>query len=46
MRSVPTAKKGQQLKIAFKLSNPLEQHTYWPQHAVIEKTLSWGVMEF
>ena len=41
-----TPTKGKQLKMAFKLSNPLEQHTYWPQHAVIENPLSWGTIVF
>ena len=39
-------KKGQQLKIAFKLSNPLEKHVYWPEQAFIGDPLTWGVIEF
>lgn len=37
---------GKQLKIAFKLSNPLEQHTYWPEKASIANPLTWGLIEF
>jgi len=37
---------GKQLKIAFKLSNPLEQHTYWPEEANIANPLSWGIIIF
>lgn len=38
--------KGKQLKIAFKLSDPLEQHTYWPEMATIAKPLTWGFIKF
>ena len=41
-----TPKKGQQLKIAFKLSDPLEQQVYWPDDAFIADPLTWGVLEF
>lgn len=41
-----TPKKGQQLKIAFKLSDPLEQQVYWPDYAFISDPLTWGVLEF
>lgn len=41
-----TPKKGQQLKIAFKLSDPLEHQVYWPDYAVIGDPLTWGVIEF
>ena len=41
-----TAKKGQQLKIAFKLSDPLEQHTYWPKVANIANPDTWGTITF
>jgi hypothetical protein len=41
---IPT--KGKQLKMAFKLSNPLEQHTYWPETASISNPISWGFIEF
>ena len=41
-----TPTKGQQLKIAFKLSDPLEQHTYWPEEATITNPLTWGTLIF
>ena len=41
---IPT--KGQQIKIAFKLSDPLEQHSYWPETATIANPLTWGTFIF
>ena len=40
-----TPTKGKQLKIAFKLSDPLEQHAYWPETATIANPLSWGLIK-
>ena len=41
-----TPKKGEQLKIAFKLSDPVEQQVYWPDAAFIGDPLTWGLIEF
>jgi len=40
-----TPTKRKQIRIAFKLSNPLEQHTYWPKTASITSPLSWGLIK-
>lgn len=37
---------GKQLKIAFKLSDLLEQHNYWPENAIISNPLTWGFIKF
>lgn len=34
------------LRIAFKLSDPLEQHQYWPSGAEISNPSSWGILQF
>ena len=39
-------KQGEQLKIAFKISDPLEQHAYWPEAATIAKPDTWGTLRF
>lgn len=41
-----TPKKGQQLKIAFKLSDPLEQQVYWPELANIANPDTRGTITF
>lgn len=38
--------KGEQLKVAFKLSNALEQKLYWPESATISDPSTWGVLKF
>ena len=38
--------KGAKFKIAFKLSDPLDQHTYWPKAATIAKPQTWGLIIF
>lgn len=38
--------KGEQIKVAFKLSNPLEQQLYWPESAIISEPSTWGVLKF
>jgi hypothetical protein len=38
--------KGQQIKIAFKISDPLEQHAYWPESATISNPVTWGSIRF
>jgi len=38
--------KGKQIKVAFKLSNPLEQKLYWPESAIISEPSTWGVLKF
>ena len=37
---------GHQLKIAFKVSDPLEQHAYWPEQASIADPTTWGTVTF
>ncbi|WP_242132122.1 DOMON domain-containing protein [Aestuariivivens marinum] len=37
---------GMHIKMAFKISNPLEQHTYWPGQALIADPLTWGTVAF
>ena len=34
------------LKMAFKLSDPLERHTYWPEVANIAMPDTWGTLTF
>ena len=34
------------IRIAFKLSDPLEQHQYWPESAIISNPASWGTLKF
>ena len=38
--------KGQRLKMAFKISDPLEQHAYWPEVANIANPDTWGTLTF
>jgi len=38
--------KGNQLKVAFKLSDPLEEQFYWPTTAIISKPATWGILKF
>ncbi|WP_242135011.1 DOMON domain-containing protein [Aestuariivivens marinum] len=37
---------GIQIKMAFKISNPLEQHGYWPEVANIANPDTWGTITF
>lgn len=34
------------LRIAFKLSDPLEQQFYWPESAIISDPSTWGTLTF
>ena len=38
--------KGRQINIAFKISDPMEQHAYWPEAATIAKPDTWGTIRF
>ena len=38
--------KGKQIKVAFKLSNPLEQQLFWPASATISEPATWGILKF
>jgi hypothetical protein len=39
-----TLEKGRQLRIAFKISDPLEQHIYWPIAARLDDPMTWGII--
>ena len=34
------------IRIAFKLSDPADEFSYWPEKANIEKPDSWGLVGF
>ena len=37
---------GTSFRMAFKLSDPKERHTYWPEHALINLPNSWAFFKF
>jgi hypothetical protein len=44
LQITPSAKTT--LSIAFKLSDPLEEHHYWPAEAEISNPATWGTLQF
>ena len=38
--------KGRQIRMAFKVSNPLEEQAYWPGNAVISDPATWATVAF
>ena len=40
-----TPVKGRQLRIAFKISDPLKQHIYWPIAAGLDDPGTWGIIK-
>ncbi|WP_242084863.1 hypothetical protein [Aestuariivivens sediminis] len=38
--------KGRQIRMAFKVSDPLDQQAYWPEEALIGDPLTWGLITF
>ena len=44
LQITPSAKT--KIKIAFKLSDPLEEHHYWPAEVEISNPATWGTLRF